>query len=81
MSCDQGRANALNEAFAAKFAQPHVHSLPHASSYPIDNICRIHVSEAAVGAALAMVSPNKACGTDNISARIIIGCADDWSPL
>ena len=28
-------------------------------------------------AALALVSPNKACGTDNISARIIIECADE----
>ena len=27
--------------------------------------------------ALAMVSPKKACGTDNISARIIIECADE----
>ena len=77
VSDDQGRANALNEAFAAKFTQPHAHSLPDASSYAIDNMCRMQVSEAAVRAALELVSPNKACGTDNISARIIIECADE----
>ena len=36
----------------------------------------MRVSEAAVRDALAMVTPNKACGTDNISARIITECAD-----
>ena len=77
MSDDLERADALNEAFAAKFSNPRVQNLPHATSYPVDNMCRIRVSGAAVRAALTMVSPNKACGTDNISARIITECANE----
>ena len=50
---------------------------PDAPTYPIDALSRLHVSQAAVRAALAMVSPNKACGTDNISARIVTECADE----
>ena len=76
VSGDLDRANALNEAFAAKFTNPHVQNVPDAQSYPVENMCQIRVSEAAVRDALAMVTPNKACGTDNISARIITECAD-----
>ena len=77
MSDDQARADLLNEAFAAKFSDPGVHSFPDAPTYSIDAMNRLHVSEAAVRAALNMVSPNKACGTDNISARIITECANE----
>ena len=74
---DTDRAQLLNVAFAAKFSNPHVHNFPDAPDYPIGTLDKLHVSEAAVRAALAMVSPNKACGTDNISARVIIECADE----
>ena len=49
---------------------------PHASSYHIANLCRLEVSEGAVRAALVSVSPTKACGTDNISGRVISECAE-----
>lgn len=71
------RADALNEAFASKFTDPHVSSFPDAPMYPIDTLNELRISEAAVRAAIEMVSPNKACGADNISARIIIECADE----
>ena len=77
VSDDQARADSLNEAFAAKFSDPGVCSFPDAPTYPIDAMNRFHVSEAAVRAALDMVSPNKACGTDNISACIITECAKE----
>ena len=77
VSDDVDRANALNEAFAAKFTNPIINSPPHVTSYPIDIMSNIHVTESAVRAALAMVSPHKACGTDNISARIITECVNE----
>ena len=77
VSDDLARAVSLNETFAAKFSDPRVSSFPDAPTYPIDALSRLHISEAAVRGAIAMVSPNKACGTDNISARIIIECADE----
>ena len=76
VSDDEARANVLNEAFAAKFTDPHVDGAPRAPDYPVDTLCSMHVSEAAVSAALKLISPNKACGTDNISARIIAECTD-----
>ena len=77
VSDDLGRADLLNKAFAARFTDPRVQDFPDAPTYPIDALSRLHVSQAAVRAALAMVSPNKACGTDNISARIVTECADE----
>ena len=76
VSDDLERANVLNDAFAAKFSYPSVNHFPHASSYHIANLCRLEVSEGAVRAALASVSPTKACGTDNISGRVISECAE-----
>ena len=51
--------------------------LPEAPDYDIDSLPRLHVSETAVRAALMSVPVNKACGPDNISARIIVECADE----
>ena len=59
VSDDVHRVNALNEAFAAEFTNPDVNSPPHATSYPIDIMSDINVTESAVRAALAMVSPTK----------------------
>ena len=77
VSDDLDRADALNTAFAAKFADPSVQCFPDAPAYAVGTMNQICVSEATVRAALKMVSPNKACGPDNISARIIIECADE----
>ena len=74
---DQGRAELLSQAFSAKFTQPNVTVLPEAPDFDIDNLSRLHVSEAAVRTALEAVPVNKACGPDNISARIIVECADE----
>ena len=77
VSDDLDRADSLNNAFAAKFTDPLVRSFPEAPAYPIETMSQLHVSESDVRAALAMISPNKACGTDDISARIIIECTDE----
>ena len=43
----------------------------------MDVLSRLCVSEAAVRKALLSVAPGKACGVDNISARIIVECAEE----
>ena len=74
---DQDRAELLNSAFARKFTHPNVTVLPTAPAYHIGNLSRFNVSEAAVRAALKAVPTNKACGPDDLSARIIVECADE----
>ena len=74
---DQGRAELLNDGFARKFTQPNVTVLPDAPAYEVDSLPRFHVSQSAVRAALKSVPVNKACGPDDISARIIVECADE----
>ena len=74
---DQGRAELLNDAFAMKFTLPNVTVLPSAPAYEVDCLSCFHVTEAAVRAALKSVPTNKACGPDDISARIIAECADE----
>ena len=75
MTDDQARATVLNDAFAAKFTDPAAPLLPAAPEYPLDSLSQLHVGETEVLAALKAVSPYKACGPDNISARIVAECA------
>ena len=56
---------------------PTVTRLPPSPVYPLDNLTHFHVTDAAVLAALKAVSPYKACGPDNISARIVAECAEE----
>ena len=77
VSDDQGRADLLNVTFAAKFTTRDVSALPDTPAYGIDALPRFHVSEDAVRRALKSVPSNKACGPDNISARIICECAEE----
>ena len=74
---DRERATLLNEAFSAKFSDPHVNQLPHTPSYNLDNMSSLYVSEDLVRSALLSINPNKACGTDNVSARVIAECAQE----
>ena len=69
---DHERATLLNEAFSSKLSDPHVSRLPDAPSYDnLDTLSRLRMSESAVRSALLSIASNKACGTDNISARVI----------
>ena len=77
MTGDQARASLLNDTFAAKFTDPTVTRLPSSPVYQLDNLTRFHVTDAAVLAALKAVSPYKACGPDNISARVVAECAEE----
>ena len=43
----------------------------------MDPLCELHVSDVAVKNALLAVTSNKACGADNVSARIIVECKEE----
>ena len=74
---DKARASVLNEAFAAKFTAAGTTVLPDAPVFQLDTLPQLCVSEATVRNALLSVAPGKACGVDNISARIITECAEE----
>ena len=72
----------LNRAFASKLNNRTVTTLPDLPPHHLDTFPQFMVTENAVRAALLELSPNKACGPDNLSAKIIRECADQLvSPL
>ena len=77
ISDDIEKASLLNETFASKFTDPTVNNFPVAPDYPLDNFPRFLVTEQSVRSALNSISPNKACGSDNISAKIILECREE----
>ena len=73
---DVQRANLLNRAFASKFTDPNVHDYPTAPTYDLLPLTRFVMSEGRVRLALDTLQAHKACGPDNISARIIRECRE-----
>lgn len=61
-----------NKAFASKFTDPVVVTFPNASDYPLDPLLHLNVTEQSARAAISSISPKKACGSDNVSAGIIL---------
>ena len=72
---DREKAQVLNRVFASKFCDPAVTVLPSAPEYSLDPLRSFHVSEELVRGILCSVDRHKACGPDNVSARIISECA------
>ena len=76
---DLEKAELLNRTFASKFSDPAVTEFPQAASYQLDPLVSFRVSEGAVRQILCNLSPHKACGPDNVSARVIRECAVELS--
>ena len=80
-SNDAEKAALLNNVFSAKFSNHTVAVLPDAPNYQIEPLYQFDVSEGTILTyvydltALKSLNPNKACGADNISAKIILECA------
>ena len=79
VSDDSERASLLNDAFASKFCDPAVTVHPRAPDYDIPVFNRVCVSQDKVLLILESMNASKACGPDNISARIIRECAAELS--
>ena len=73
------KAELLNRTFASKFSDPTVTEFPPAPTYQLDPLRSFHVSEGTVRQILSNLSPHKACGPDNISARVIRECGVELS--
>ena len=76
---DLQKAELLNRTFASKFSDTTVTELPPTPAYQLDPLLSFHVGEGAVLHVLRSLSPHKACGPDNLSARVIRECAVELS--
>ena len=74
---DRAKADLLNRTFASKFSDPRVNIIPPAPDYAIDSLSCFDVSEDLVLSILLLTSRNKACGPDNVSARVVHECAHE----
>ena len=70
-------AELLNQVFASKFTDPSVTDVPQAPTYDLNPLRELHVSSENVRTILKGINPGKACGPDNVSARVIRECADE----
>ena len=73
---DRDRANLLNQTFAAKFTRGAIEHFPDAPIYDLPIINTLTISETAIRSALHNLQVHKACGPDNLSARIIKECSE-----
>ena len=79
VSGDVDRANLLNVTFASKFTDPVVQDYPTTPAYDLDPLNDFVITEQSVRSALLALQGHKACGPDNISARIIKECSEQLS--
>ena len=76
VSGDIDRANLLNRTFAEKFTRGDVVQFPDATVHDLPTLDKFTVSETAIRSALHNLQVHKACGPDNVSARIIKECSE-----
>ena len=71
---DEARAELLNRTFASKFSDPDVTHYPETAVYDLPILNKFAVSEDRVRSILHELNIHKACGPDNVSARVIWEC-------
>ena len=74
---DVARAGLLNRTFAGKFSDPEVASYPESPVYDLPILDKVDVSEDRVRSILNDLNVHKACGPDNVSARVIWECREE----
>ena len=74
---DVARAGLLNKAFASKFSDPEVARYPESPVYDLPILDKVDVSEDRVRSILNDLNVHKACGPDNVSARVIWECREE----
>ena len=74
---DVARAGLLNRTFAGKFRDPEVASYPESPVYYLPILDKVDVSEDRVRSILNDLNVHKACGPDNVSARVIWECREE----
>ena len=74
------RANLLNTWFSSVFILPLNNLPPNVQHYNGQSLANIHLKDCEVAQALENLDPNKACGPDNISGRILKETARELAP-
>ena len=74
---DVERADLLNRAFASKFSDPEVTAYPETPVYDLPALDQFDVSEGRIRSILNELNVYKACGPDNVSARVIWECRNE----
>ena len=73
------RANIFNECFAMKFSSPFIDALPEAPALNAPGLSCVYVSPGRVAQLPRELSPHKACGPDDLSARIVHECVEEFA--
>ena len=63
----------------AKFSDPHVSDSPQPPILNCDGLSTFRVPPGRVALLLRELSAHKACGADDLSARILRECADEFA--
>lgn len=77
VSGDNERADLLNRVFAEKFTDPSVNIYPNVVNHDISMLSAFHICSEDVLKILLSIHSGKACGPDNMSAKIIKECAEE----
>ena len=77
VSGDHERADLLNRVFAEKFTDPSASFYPDVVSHSVSNLSIFEVSSGDVRRLLLSIPRDKACGPNNVGARIIRECAEE----
>ena len=73
-------ANILNQQFSSVFTREDIQTMPVLPISPYPDIMNITVNIQGVAKLLSDLNPNKACGPDNISPRLLKEIANEIAP-
>ena len=75
------KANILNKQYQSVFTVEDKSNIPTPTGKPYPDMCDIVVTEEGVLRLLQKVNPHKACGPDELPARILKECAYELAPI
>ena len=77
---NNAKANILNQQFSSVFTREDIQTMPVLPNSPYPDIMNITVNIQGVAKLLSDLNPNKACGPDNISPRLLKEIANEIAP-
>ena len=77
---NNAKANILNQQFSSVFTREDIQTMPVVPNSPYPDIMNITVNIQGVAKLLCDLNPNKACGPDNISPRLLKEIANEIAP-
>ena len=77
---NNAKANILNQQFSSVYTREDIQTMPVLPNSPYPDIMNITVNIQGVAKLLSDLNPNKACGPDNISPRLLKEIANEIAP-